>query len=119
MAQSTGPDLLLPAYLSAGAAAAIGLGVGFLFVRNNHIQTFNDDSECLVGPGTRGDNCRDDLDAANRAETVMTAAFIGGGVLAAIAGTLLLIDVLDGEPGAPAVVGPGPGDAGLSFETRF
>ena len=118
VALSAGPDLRLPAYVSAGGAVvAVGVGFAFLFIRNGHVDEFNDDTVCLVGDQSRGERCGDKLDAANTAEAVMTGAFIGGGVLAAAAAVLFFLDGSDDESVAAFV--PGPGDVGVSVTARF
>ena len=116
---SDGPDLALPAYITAGGAAvALGVGVAYLFIRNGHVDRYNDDSVCLVGNRTRDENCGDELSSANTAETIMIAGFAGGGVLAATALTLFLLDG-SGDDSSTSALGPGPGDVGLSWMARF
>lgn len=112
-----GPDLTVPAFLAAGGAAAgVGVGVAFLLVRNGHVDNYNDD-RCLDGERTRDENCGDELDAADDAELVMTAGFIGAGVLGVTAAILFLLDGPDAPPRAD--LGPGPGDLGASWVVRF
>ena len=123
----SGPRLLPYALASGGAAlAAAGVGTAFIVIRNGHASDFNDDSRCLVGMRSRLENCGDSLRAAEDAERIATASFIGGGVLAATTLVLMILNHTlspDDEPSGLANTWAGCGlelhRPGLACAVRF
>lgn len=74
--------------LTVGAAA----GTAYAWtVRENHADTWNDDSVCLEPGSTREDVCADELDAGQRAETWM---WVGGAATGAFAAATLVSYIL-------------------------
>lgn len=112
---AAGPDLSLWGWVAAGGAAAgVGAGVAGLVLRANRVNAYNDDAVCLVGGRTRDENCGDELDAANTFQAMAIAGLVVGG---ALAGTSILLFVLDG--GEEVTMSMGPGDLGAGIGARF
>lgn len=117
LTSSGGPNLTVPAVVATGGAvAALGTGVAFLLIRNDNIDAYNDDAQCVFGNLSRQERCGDKLNAADDAEVIAIIGFAGAGVLAATAVTFF---VFDGSGDETAAFGPGPGDVGLSWAARF
>lgn len=79
----------------AGLAAGAGVGaVVALVVREQNVDRFNDDTECLPRDDTpRGEACQDELDAGKSAETWMWVGTAAAGAFAAASiVTFLLMD---------------------------
>jgi hypothetical protein len=77
-------------YVALGAAGAFaGGGVAAWIARQDNVAIYNDDGRCLVGTRTRGQECGQYADAANRALALEIAAFSAAGG-AAVLGTWLL-----------------------------
>lgn len=112
---SSGPNLMIWGVVSGAAAlAGIGVGAAGLAIRNSNINSYNDDSICLVDGKTRDENCGDKLDSANTGEAMAIGGFVAGGALAV---TSVLLFLFDGDDEVTAM--NGPGDIGVSVRARF
>lgn len=66
----------------AGALVGVGIGVGFLVVREGDVAAFNDSSCPPRSSSTQPVNCSAMLDSVHADETIAMAGFIAGGALA-------------------------------------
>ena len=87
----------------AGGVGVAGVGLGFVFYaqREAGVRAYNDDSRCLAGGKTRGENCAADASAARTAEALMLVSMIGGGVSLAGGLGLVLLGGSGGDAAAP------------------
>jgi hypothetical protein len=98
------------AWISLGAAAALGAGgAAALLVRNDNATAYDDDSRCFYGSLTRDQRCGSYRQAATIAETLAIAQFAAAGVGIAAATFLFLNEPKDRGPhtGSACSVGVG------------
>ena len=104
------------------AGLAVGAGVGTVVawsVREDHVDTWNDDSQCLRPGQTRGEVCADERSKGDQAETWM---WISGAATAAFAAASVITFALTGEPDTESGVGSvgcGIGSGAVSCSGRF
>jgi hypothetical protein len=97
-------------FLGVGVASGITSGIAFA-IRANRADHWNDDASCVPNNGkTREENCGDDRDKAETAETVGVITGIAGVVFAGVGAAQLLLS----DP-APASSSTGLDNAGLKI----
>lgn len=117
------------AWTSAGLALAAGGGaVGALVVREGAVSDARDDA-CLEGGRTRGENCGDDFDRAENAETAGIVLVSAAGAFAVASAVLFVLSAgrandgadgrNDGEREAGLRCGGGPGHLGVGCVLAF
>jgi hypothetical protein len=102
-----------------GLALASGVFTGLAWAkRENHAETWNDDSQCLAPGMTREQMCGDELDAGKQAEVAM---WIGAGATVAFAaGSVATLWLSGDDAEAPqAGLGCGVGLAQIACHGRF
>jgi tetratricopeptide (TPR) repeat protein len=109
----------LVGYLALGAAGAFAAGgVVAWRVRQDNVDMYNDNSRCLVGTRTRGEQCGQFADAANEAMGLEIAAFAVAAGAAGL-GTWLLLTTSPAKPSSQAVSCAPWGHVGLACAAHF
>ena len=115
--ESSGPRWLGWAF----AGLAVGAGVGTVVawsVREEHVDNWNDDSQCLRPGQTRGEVCADERSQGDTAETWMWISGIATGAFAAA--SVITFALTDTDTESPiANVGCGVGIGAVTCSGRF
>jgi hypothetical protein len=105
----------------AGLAAGAGVGAGVaLGLRELHVAKYNDDSECLLPDDTpRGEACKSDREAAERAETWMWISAAAAGAFATASVVSFVLSGPSEQEEQPIAVSCGVGFARVECGARF